>query len=181
MKYLRYINNEKIYDIPIANDYVALLNKLVTSKDITYKTKTIIKDVKIIVPNKVVEMTFLDGKKEKSVCREPDTFSLETAISICISKYIMGGSGAYNNAVKQGMKVYEESLKKKALAKAEEERIKRKKIKRAEYKKRRAERKQAEEKERQIEIQKEAYIRAHNELEKSYNDTNIVQIRETNY
>lgn len=178
MKYLHYITNDKIYENPISNNCAVVSNKLVTYKDIAYIMKIIIKDVKIIVPNKVVEVAFLDGKKEKSVCREPDTFSLETAISICISKYIMGGSSAYNNAVKQGMKVYEESLKKEALAKEEDERIKRKKIKRAEYKKRRAERKLAEEKERQIEIQKEAYIRAHKELENSYNDINIIQIGE---
>ena len=72
-------------------------------------------DVNIIVPGKVVEVTFADGTKEKSVCSEPDIFSLESAISICISKKIIGGSSSYNNAVKHGMKVYENKLKKKLL------------------------------------------------------------------
>lgn len=132
------------------------------------KTKYIeIADVNIIVPDKVVEVTFTDGTIEKSVCKESDTFSLETAISICISKKIMGGSGAYNNAVKHGMKVYEDKLKKEATEKAEQERIEKKRAKRLAYKERRAAKRAAEEakrkaqeKEEQIEIQKEAYLRA---------------------
>lgn len=126
-----------------------------------------IKDVNIIVPDKVVEVTFADGTKEKSVCQKPDTFSLESAISICISKKIMGGSGAYNNAVKRGMKVYEEKLNKEAAEKAEQERIEKKRTKRLAYKERRAAKRaeeeakrKAQEKEEQIEIQKEAYLRA---------------------
>lgn len=128
-------------------------------------------DVNIIVPNKVVEVTFADGTKEKSVCREPDTFSLESAISICISKKIMGGSSAYNNAVKRGMKVYEDKQKREATEKAEQERIEKKRAKRLAYKERRAvkraeEEKQRKEKEReeQIAIQMEAYLRAMKEI-----------------
>lgn len=109
--------------------------------------------------------------KEKSVCSEPDIFSLESAISICISKKIMGGSSSYNNAVKHGMKVYENKLKKKAAEKAEQERIEKKHAKRLAYKKRRAAKRAAEEhqrkakeREEQIEIQKEAYLRAMKEL-----------------
>lgn len=124
-------------------------------------------DVNIIVPEKVVEVTFADGTKEKSVCREPDTFSLESAISICISKKIMGGSSAYNNAVKRGMKVYEDKLKKETVEKAEQERIAKKRAKRLAYKERRAvkrveeeNQRKAREREEQIAIQTEAYLRA---------------------
>jgi len=131
-----------------------------------------IKDVNIIVPNKVVEVTFSDGTKEKSVCREPDTFSLESAISICISKKIMGGSSVYNNAVKRGMKVYDAKLEKEADEKAEQERIEKKCAKRLAYKKRRDARRteeenlrKAREREEQIEIQKEAYLRAIKEID----------------
>lgn len=126
-------------------------------------------DVNIIVPNKVVEVTFADGTKEKSVCREPDTFSLESAISICISKKIMGGSSAYNNAVKRGMKVYEDKQKREATEKAE--RIEKKRAKRLAYKERRAVKRAEEEKQRkakereeQIAIQTEAYLRAMKEI-----------------
>lgn len=126
-----------------------------------------IKDVNIIVPNKVVEVTFADGTKEKSVCREPDTFSLESAISICISKKIMGGSSAYNNAVKHGMKVYEDKQKREAAEKEEQERIEQKRAKRLAYKERRAvkraeeeNKRKAREREEKIAIQTEAYLRA---------------------
>lgn len=122
-------------------------------------------DVNIIVPNKVVEVTFADGTKEKSVCREPDTFSLESAISICISKKIMGGSSAYNNAVKRGMKVYEDKQKREATEKAEQERIEKKRAKRLAYKEHRA----AKKREEQIAIQTEAYLRAMKAVEDSKN------------
>lgn len=124
-----------------------------------------IADVNIIVPNKVVEVTFVDGTKEKSVCREPDTFSLESAISICISKKIMGGSSAYNNAVKRGMKVYEDKQKREAAEKAEQERIEKKRAKRLAYKERRASKKREE----QIAIQAEAYLRAMKAMDDSKN------------
>ena len=122
-------------------------------------------DVNIIVPNKVVEVTFSDGTKEKSVCREPDTFSLESAISICISKKIMGGSSAYNNAIKRGMKVYEKKLEFEKHQKEEQERIEKKRAKRLTYKERRT----AKKREEQIAIQTEAYLRAMKAVEDSKN------------
>ena len=125
-----------------------------------------IKDVNILVENKVVEVTFEDKTKEKAVCLEPDTFDLERAISICLAKKVMGGSSAYNNAVKKGLKVYDNKLNREIAEKAEKERTEKKRAKLKAYKQRRRERKIAEEKERQIEIQKEAYVRAMKELEK---------------
>lgn len=137
---------------------------------VTYKHNTSaklnaqVKDVNVIVPNKVVEVMFTDGTKEKAVCREPDVFSLEQAIAICIGKKIMGGSSAYNNAIKRGLKVYDDKLNKEWRDKAEQERIANKRAKRIAYKKRKAAEKEQAEKERQIEIQKEAYIRAMTEI-----------------
>lgn len=122
-------------------------------------------DVNPIVPNKVVEVTFADGTKEKSVCREPDTFSLESAISICISKKIMGGSSAYNNAIKRGMKVYEKKLEFEKHQKEEQERIEKKRAKRLAYKERRT----AKKREEQIAIQTEAYLRAMKAMDDSKN------------
>ena len=124
-----------------------------------------VKNVNIIVPKKVVEVTFSDGTKEKSVCREPDTFSLESAISICISKKIMGGSSAYNNAIKRGMKVYEKKLEFEKHQKEEQERIEKKRAKRLAYKERRT----AKKREEQIAIQTEAYLRAMKAVEDSKN------------
>jgi hypothetical protein len=125
-----------------------------------------ITDVNIIVPNKVVEVTFADGTKQKAVCQEEDTFSLEAAISICISKQILGGSSSYNNAIKRGLKVYDDKLKKIKQNAEEQQRIVKKKAKKAEYKKRRAAKKDAAEKEKAIAIQTEAYVRAMEEMER---------------
>lgn len=141
--------------------------KVIVENDVPRIEFPNVTDVNVIVPNKVVEVTFADGTKEKSVCKEPDIFSLESAISICISKKIMCGSGAYNNAIKRGVKVYEDKLKKEKFEKAEKERIEKKRAKRLAYKERRAAKreeldkaKRNAEKEERIEIQKEAYIRA---------------------
>ena len=117
-------------------------------------------NVNVIVPNKVVECLFSDGTKTKSVCQEPDVFSLETAIGICVAKKVMGGSGAYNKAVKDGIKQYEAFQQEEKTAKEELARIEKKKAKRKAYMERRAQKRADAEKERQIEIQKEAYIRA---------------------
>lgn len=142
-------------------------------KILAYREKDIrIIDVNPIVSNKVVEVTFADGTKEKSVCREPDVFSLESAISICISKKIMGGSSAYNNAVKRGMKVYEDKQKMEVAEKAEQERIEKKRAKRLAYKERRV----AKKREEQIAIQTEAYLRAM----KAMNDSKNVVVNEEN-
>lgn len=160
------INELKERKIVIPKSYESYLSNLhITFVPRNDEVKII--DVNIIVPEKVVEVTFADGTKEKSVCREPDVFSLEQAISICISKKIMGGSGAYNNAVKRGMKVYDDKLKQEEADKTEQERIAKKRTKRLAYKERRAaerlrqeEEKKQLEREEKIEIQKEAYIRA---------------------
>lgn len=119
-----------------------------------------ITDVNIIVPNKVVEVTFIDGDKQKTVCQEPDVFSLEQAISICLAKHLLGGTGAYNKAVKNGVKVYKENQEEMRRVKVEEEHMAKRRAKKAAYMKRRAERRREE----QIEIQKEAYVRAIREI-----------------
>lgn len=113
-----------------------------------------------IVPNKVVKVVFYDGTIEKVVCDEDDTFSLEMAITICMAKKLYGGTAAYNKAVRDGMKVYKRMLERKQNENEERERIAKKKQKRKEYLARR----EARRREEQIEIQKEAYVRAMREL-----------------
>ena len=56
----------------------------------TTKWLNSIKEINVLVPNKVVEVIFNDGAKTKSVCQEPDSFSFESAIAICIAKKVMG-------------------------------------------------------------------------------------------
>ena len=48
----------------------------------------IISDINIIVPDKVVEITFGDGKTEKMVCHKEDTFDLRKCCFIAIAKHL---------------------------------------------------------------------------------------------
>ncbi len=124
----------------------------------------VVTDVNVIVPNKVVQVTFADGGKEKAVCQYPDVFDLETAIGLCIAKHAIGGQSEYHKLVRDGIKTYENKLKKEKEENELQERIARKRAKRIAYKKRKEERKREE----AINIQKEAYVRAMQEI----NNTN---------
>ena len=108
-----------------------------------------ISDVKILSPNKVVQVIFADGTSEKAVCDKNDTFSLETGITVCIAKKLLGGTKEYNKAVRNALKIMERNEKSKKDLEDEQKQnaIKRKK----EEEKRR---------EKKIKIQEEAYYRA---------------------
>ena len=131
-----------------------------------------VKDVRVI-GDSVVIMYFADGTTEKAVLNKEDTFSLEQGISICLTKKMLSmisedsGSSVYNKLVEHCLNVYknnrqaeqDEAQKKiadKEAAKKFKEKLDRKKARKA-----------AEKREAQIEIQKEAYLRAM----KEYNGT----------
>lgn len=114
-----------------------------------------------IVKNKVVEVEFADGDIQKSVCQEPDVFSLDMAIAICICKHLLGGTKAFNDAVRKGVKIYKHCLEEAKRVEEEKAAEKRRREKRIERKLRR----KAAAREAQIEIQKEAYLRAMKEKE----------------
>lgn len=50
--------------------------------------KSYITDVNVIVPNKIVEVFFEDGGKEKMICHEEDTFDLRNCLFIAIAKHL---------------------------------------------------------------------------------------------
>lgn len=110
------------------------------------------------------KMTFTDDTVTTAVAQPGDEFSKEVGMMVCIMKYIFGDK-SYNNMFRKWIKK-DEYRKKEAEKSAAEKR------ERAEIKKRQAE-KEAKRKakrteqarEREIEIQKEAYIRAMRELE----------------
>lgn len=120
-------------------------------------------DVNIIVPNKVVEVTFVNGDKQKAVCHDGDTFSLEQAISVCVGKHTYGHAG-YNRIIRNGLKLYERKVA--AENKAEADRVEAERLAAKREKKHAdwVERCRKKDMERQIEIQKEAYLRAMREL-----------------
>lgn len=125
-------------------------------------------DVKVINKGgnpKVVVVYFADGTNEKAVLDESDVYSLEQGISICITKKLLGrntphGGSIYNKIIKRALEVMQENEKKRAAQAqaiaAEEKRVNKQIAK----KKARKAKLAAMEAERQIEIQKEAYIRA---------------------
>lgn len=119
-----------------------------------------------------MSVTFADGTTEKAVCNINDPFSLEQGVSICVCKKLLGildnnasaGSGLYNKIVKRAVRLYRSENKKKAAEMDRQEQIERRKQKAQDKKNARKARLQQQEDERQINIQKEAFIRAMREL-----------------
>lgn len=148
-----------------------------------YIYKSGVCSVNIIVPNRVVEVTFNVGllTKVKTVCDKNDIFSLERALYIAYAKQRYNGTYTsegiekkadefkyekfYVSKVKNALKVYECQQKLAALDKEEEEIKLRQKQKRHERNERRRARRAEERKNEQIAIQKEAYLQAMMEFE----------------
>lgn len=148
-----------------------------------YIYKSGVCSVNIIVPNRVVEVTFNDYfyTKVKTVCDKNDIFSLERALYIVYAKQRYNGTYTsegiekkadefkyekfYVSKVKNALKVYECQQKLAALDKEEEEIKLRQKQKRHERNERRRARRAEERKNEQIAIQKEAYLQAMMEFE----------------
>lgn len=96
-----------------------------------------------------VSCTFANGETQTAHCHpeDYDRWSLETGISVCLGKYLTGGSNEYNRIIRQGVKIFRDKIKEEAdrlEAEMEEQRIREnKKRKRERYLKRRAERQAA--------------------------------------
>lgn len=133
-----------------------------------------IKDIQII-QDKVVVVLFEDGTKEKAVLDSEDTFSLEQGVSICITKKLLSdktdgnGSSAYNKIITHCCKLYENNRKAEEKAKAEQQAAKEKEQRAIEKAKRKRIKKANKMREREIEIQKEAYLRAMREFNSAQN------------
>ena len=119
-----------------------------------------IKDVKIY--NNTVIVMFADNTQTKAVLDSEDYYSLEQGISICITKKLLGedGSNIYNKLIKRAFNVINQNAK--AVETAEKKRIKEIAKKEAAAEKR--QKKKLKKREEEIEIQKEAYIRAMREI-----------------
>lgn len=145
--------------------------------DVEYEKKTFVdktqrdKNGNYMVTKKEVPVativTFENGNTQIAICDENDEFNIETGISICVTRELMerlygicGYTNVYNKVMRNGLKVYKNSCKKKKLLekmRAEQEVIeKNKKIKEQKRRQKRA----AKKKEREIEILAEAIKRA---------------------
>ena len=123
-----------------------------------------IKDINVIVPGKVMVVTFNDDKQEKLVCQKEDRFSLRFGCFIAIAKHLykntytsegiehMTTEMSYqihyvkivNKAIKNYSKKCEEKAKEKRLEFEKKEIAERKRAKREAYKERRKARLEAE-------------------------------------
>lgn len=130
--------------------------------EVVIPTPKIIK-VSELVKNKVVEVEFSDGEIQKCICQEGDHFDIETAISICLCKYLIGGTKEFNNTVRKGLKIYKDGVREKEKQEELKKRWERKKEKKIAQKARKA----ARLREEQIEIQKEAILRAMKQMERT--------------
>lgn len=171
----------KPYTAEVNNTYEPSLdlNKVWNDLVKSYEEKNMnldITNINIIVPNKVVEVFFSDGLKEKMVCHEEDTFDLRNCLFIAIAKhlykseYTLEGIEYKSNELKlmkKYVKIVDTALKnykntEAAIKKAKKEEAaaqataERKKAKLAKYK---AKRKEKYRKER-IEEMIEAYVNA---------------------
>ena len=138
-------------------------------------TKTIMSDIKDIEVkyngenSTVIFVTFKDGKTEKAVLDKDDEFSLEHGLTIILLKKLLSdkgvdGNSVHNKLVSRAIKLYNKQEKEKA-ANAKKEAEEKAKQKRIEEKRRAKKHKQAvADREYQIEIQKEAYLRAMREM-----------------
>lgn len=138
-------------------------------------TKTIMSDIKDIEVkyngenSTVIFVTFKDGKTEKAVLDKDDEFSLEHGLTIIMLEKLLSdkgvdGKSVHNKLVSRALKLYNK-LEKEKNDKAKKELEEKERKKRLEAKQRAKKRKQsAAEREYQIEIQKEAYLRAMREI-----------------
>ena len=149
------ITNETLYKLEDCGSYyfdeTMLEDRVYTEEDIF--------DINVIVPDKVVEIEFYDGK-EKMVCHEDDTFDLRKCCFIAIAKHLykkeytqegiehmatqLTYQKKYVKIVDKALKDYKRKEKEKAekIRKEEEEKIirARQSLKRSKQKERRAQR-----------------------------------------
>lgn len=164
-----YVDEQAVWgsDVPRKSVRVATYKESNRRGDVALMSA--IEDVQVL-NDRVIMVKFSDGTTEKAVLDESDTFSVEQGIAICLTKKLLStltrgnGGSVYNKLVEYGVKTYEAIEAHKAEV-AKEKTEKAAKAKRdAEKAQRKKERKVAEQREADIEIQKEAYLRAMREL-----------------
>ena len=191
-----YITNKKLfcnYDPSLSNTYYlpTSVSSLTVGKGWMSEQ---IWDINVIVPDKVVEIRFTDGNKEKMVCHKDDTFDLRKCCFIAIAKHLYKKEYTYEGVEymaeqlmyqKKYVKIVDKALKdykrkedekaKKARMEEEERIIRaRQKVKRWKKKQARIERQEAErnetlkaEREEMVSMMAEAINRAKDQRKKS--------------
>lgn len=132
-----------------------------------------IKDVRVNNCGKspIVVVEFYDGTSEKAVLSKEDTFNLEQGISVCITKKLLSmicpnGNGLYNKIIKRAVNIYKDKLRSEEKALAEKAKEAERRERKHKKNEKRREKRELNEREKQIEIYKEAYLRAMREYNK---------------
>ena len=113
-----------------------------------------------------VSVTFDDGTVTKATATKNDIFDHEKGIIICLFKRFLdeytdgAGTAALNKLYQRAEQTFRYNLKRKVADEMERQEVERRKAKATAKAQIRRERKAAELREREIEIQKEAYLRA---------------------
>jgi len=116
---------------------------------------------------KSMTMAFNNGVSVTASVDDMDVFSMDQGITICLLKYMLNRASEgcetsiYNKLVKHANRVYENGVREEEAAKEEAKRLEAKHKKLAAKKQRR----KAKKREYEIELRKEAYIRAMNEMQ----------------
>lgn len=161
------INKGDVESMPFTSN----LNEFVIQVPYGYAPYTIGSGSYTVVPaiekieiynERVVKVTFKDGTFTKSICAENDIFDVDTGITICLLKKMLGKNGhkIYNNMIRDAHKLMNDQENRKIEKQMAKEEA-RKKQKEIEMK-RMAKKMKA--KEEAIDIQKQAYIRAMQEM-----------------
>lgn len=125
--------------------------------------KLVMSDIKdVTVYHNTVIVTFADNTKTVAAMDPEDKFDLEQGISICITKKLLGDNGTsiYNKLIKRAFKVMNNN--EAARIKAEEEKAEKKRRDEAYIAKKK--KIKAKKREAEIELRKEAIIRAMREM-----------------
>lgn len=149
-----------------------LLNKGADGK--LHKAYPLIPDIKDVAfyqdkktgKTNTVSITFDDGTVTKATAEKDDIFDSEKGIIICLFKRFLdeytdgAGTAALNKPYRRAERTFKYNLKRKTTDEANRQEVERRKVKAAAKAQARRERKAAELRELEIEIQKEAYLRA---------------------
>lgn len=164
-----YVDEQAVWGSDVPRKAVRVATYKDSNRRNDFELMSAIEDVQVL-NDRVIMVKFSDGTTEKAVLDESDTFSVEQGIAICLTKKLLStltrgnGGSVYNKLVEYGVKTYEtiEARKAEVVKENAEKAAKAKRT--AEKAQRKKERKAAEQREADIEIQKEAYLRAMREL-----------------
>ena len=124
-----------------------------------YAVSKYICSYKIVVPNKVIIVTFTDGHNEKVVCDENDTFDLKRGLFIAIAKHLYKNKytleGIEHKATELSWQKYYVKIVDKAIKEHSREEKELEKTKRIEEEKKAAELRRKEKKRLKLEKQRE--------------------------